>query len=434
MSLIFNKTIPHYIDFGDIFQLTTMPNFTFACWVNVSYNDVAGAIIAKKTNDNANGYRLIIQPTNLFDYHEGGRLTSTTQISLNTWYHVAITRNTTTGLKSIFVNGTLEGTQNIADPGTNINKPFTVGYDTGFPDNGFSGIIDDLRMYDRVLSNNEIETIYSAQGIDNILDGLVLRNLFKGVESETSESLSSITINNPQGGSASNSAKNITLAYTAPTGNNLVLVVIATAEGTNSGRVQPTGITFNGNNLTLVTTTRTTTSPFNGVSMFSKTVVSGESGNIVVTYSRNNNGRTVHAFTLANVNSATAEATATNFNNTGSTTTGLTTLTNGAIVVSGGTNRSDSAMSASGTNHSLSDARIGGTILAGAIGNIPVSIAGSISNIGFTADTMDASAMVLGAFTPLKNPGNIVDESGINNGLSYNFPTFDSTFLKYRRP
>jgi len=68
------------------------------------------------------------------------------------------------------------------------------------------------------------------------------------------------------------------------------------------------------------------------------------------------------------------------------------------------------------------------------MGNIPVSIAGSISNIGFTADTMDASAMVLGAFTPLKNPGNIVDESGINNGLSYNFPTFDSTFLKYRRP
>ncbi len=46
--------------------------------------------------------------------------------------------------------------------------------DTNF---GFDGRISDLRIYNRILSADEIATIYAARGVDGIVDGLVMRHM-----------------------------------------------------------------------------------------------------------------------------------------------------------------------------------------------------------------------------------------------------------------
>ena len=58
-------------------------------------------------------------------------------------------------------------------PGTQ-NGSVMIGSTPGGSGQAWNGIIDDIRVYDRVLSANEIQTIYGARGQDGIVDGLTL--------------------------------------------------------------------------------------------------------------------------------------------------------------------------------------------------------------------------------------------------------------------
>lgn len=93
--------------------------------------------------------------------------------------HYAASVNYQTGEVRIYRNGLLLTSQ-IADPAT-----FTLGNTSptnskvaglGSADDGSEeftdGRIEDLRVYSRILSDNEILTIFSCQGIDGIVQGL----------------------------------------------------------------------------------------------------------------------------------------------------------------------------------------------------------------------------------------------------------------------
>ena len=79
-------------------------------------------------------------------------------ISANTWYHAAITYNS--GSMLLYVNGSLSGN---TVTGTNSKSGFTLGGGrdtlTQYP---FTGYIDDLRIYNRILTGSELTAIYNG--------------------------------------------------------------------------------------------------------------------------------------------------------------------------------------------------------------------------------------------------------------------------------
>jgi hypothetical protein len=83
--------------------------------------------------------------------------------SISSWYHVASTYNKTTGEQKLYVNGQLVNTQ--SHPAGNTVVPLTTYSDMriGFSRfNGyFNGIIDDVRLYNRVLSDLEVVDLYT---------------------------------------------------------------------------------------------------------------------------------------------------------------------------------------------------------------------------------------------------------------------------------
>ncbi|GAB63955.1 MAG: hypothetical protein DWB56_06385 [Candidatus Jettenia sp.] len=105
----------------------------------------------------------------------GTRSTRTVQKDLGNsvgkWYHVAGTYNKITGEQKLYVNGLLVNTR--THPVGNTIVPMTaypdmrVGYsrvNKGY----FSGIIDDVRLYNRALSSQEIQNLYNkVQGLYN---------------------------------------------------------------------------------------------------------------------------------------------------------------------------------------------------------------------------------------------------------------------------
>lgn len=81
-------------------------------------------------------------------------------VSANTWYHALITYNS--GSTTLYVNGTQRGS---TISGTNSKSGLTIG--GGADSSGsypFSGLVDDLRVYNRVLSGSEISAIYAKTG------------------------------------------------------------------------------------------------------------------------------------------------------------------------------------------------------------------------------------------------------------------------------
>lgn len=88
-------------------------------------------------------------------------VTSSTALSLNTWYHVAAT--VTLGSTKLYINGSLDTT------GSNVLNSFTYGkthvgelyYSQTTAGRHFAGNIDELALFNSVLTGDEINQLYN---------------------------------------------------------------------------------------------------------------------------------------------------------------------------------------------------------------------------------------------------------------------------------
>jgi len=366
-------------------------------------------------------------------------LTSVTKLVVGQWYHIVgvIDYNANTG--AIYINGVnnnATGTLSFPNRATDNTTAYSssIGANEPNDEEWMNGIVDDARFYNRSLSADEVQTIYACRGNDSILYGLQSRWLMnEGYTGQPMGQFGPITISNIQSTSATTSGSSLTLAYTVPTGSNMILVVAATAEG-SANNVIASNMTFAGTAMAAQASTRTTVATANGVAIRSLAVTSGQTGNIVVSWAANNSGRTMMVYVLQGVASATAEGTATNFNNTGVTTTGLTTSTDGAIVVTACANADGYVMTAVGTNHTVDRTLVAGAH-AGALGHVTTVTAGTISGIGFTASPVPTGeALALAAFTPFNTLGSVRELSDYQYvATATKVPIYTDTFMKSRR-
>ena len=153
-------------------------SITLDAWVNPSTvppNNQLMSIVTKWFSEGVSGdsYGLFLSPDesgNLFllgaisePNSEDPGMIGGTRIPLNTWTHVAMTYDATTGENILYVNGVLDGvrtrTGGILDSTTNVY----IGRqdDTDFP-RFFSGEIDEVEIFNRVLRSDEILSIFNA--------------------------------------------------------------------------------------------------------------------------------------------------------------------------------------------------------------------------------------------------------------------------------
>ena len=151
-----------YVD-GIGASLQNLPNVTIAAWVNPTATPVFGNVVAKYSYANGGMILRISQISN-------GRLTphiytdtwhtcSGSVIPLNVWTHVAIRYDGTT-LKG-YVNGLEDCTTTPAVGGNLSLNPTAFLIDTTGGDH-FPGLIDDVRIYNRALSPDEVQVLYGT--------------------------------------------------------------------------------------------------------------------------------------------------------------------------------------------------------------------------------------------------------------------------------
>jgi hypothetical protein len=156
-----------YVDLGNPALLQLTGSMTWSAWVKAAANPADDGQIVAKSND-ASGWQFKTSPDtgqHTFGVGVAGATNtfvqrySATVRSLNVWYHVAGVYNASARTLDIYVNGVLNnGTLSGTIPASQINSAVNVNIGRRSGGYYFNGVIDDVRIYNRALSQAEIQT------------------------------------------------------------------------------------------------------------------------------------------------------------------------------------------------------------------------------------------------------------------------------------
>lgn len=131
---------------------------TVSAWVNLSSNPGSTNGIF---NNGGGGYWLTtnstLQPSL---YITNSTLTTSSNITLNQWYHIVGTFNA--GQRVVYINGVEVGADTGPASITTYGETCRIGNVKNIADRFLNGRIDDLRVYERALSAGEVQTMYNA--------------------------------------------------------------------------------------------------------------------------------------------------------------------------------------------------------------------------------------------------------------------------------
>jgi hypothetical protein len=169
-ALSFDGTTSEYVSVSD----TTDPSaYTISAWVRPT--DVTSVNIIARTN--ASGptsnlsHQLRITSGSKFEHYlyagGGNTVTGTTTVVSGTWYHVAgvVSSN---GAMRLYVNGVEEGTPVTIGTLDTSGDRWYIGSNSASSMDYFTGHIDEIRMYDRVLTIDEIADLASGKDTNPI--------------------------------------------------------------------------------------------------------------------------------------------------------------------------------------------------------------------------------------------------------------------------
>ena len=148
---------------------------SISVWIrpNTLGENSAGRIVTKDNNTATGHWRFQVETNNrlLFAKQHSGTLlrreSTNNSIALNTWQHVAVTWGGTSSASGVrfFVNG-IETGYAVSNDGTLIKNsdnalPVRIGSQEN-TNNSFDGSMDEVRIYNRVLSSSEIKELSAA--------------------------------------------------------------------------------------------------------------------------------------------------------------------------------------------------------------------------------------------------------------------------------
>ena len=159
-ALSFNK---NYVVIQDSNSLDLVNDFTISSWIKpTSYSGTTYRILHKHQ-----AYTFFIYSgakLTGYNYGNGTYSYSNSSVPMDVWSHVTYIQSSTNGV-SFYINGQLDGgnTASTRNAPQN-NNPVYIGIDEDLVNYSFLGLMDDVRVYNHVLSAEEIKRLYN-QGV-----------------------------------------------------------------------------------------------------------------------------------------------------------------------------------------------------------------------------------------------------------------------------
>jgi len=163
--------VDDYISIPDDASLDLDDSFTISAWINPDDYGSFNQIVDKRVggvSDPVNYHLRMVQTSGqlVFSVGDGVNtpiLTSTEVIPVTTWTHVMAVRDKANALLKIYINGRLAGSMTDTTVGGSIVNTSNVFIGARSPDiaNDFDGKIDEVMIFSKVLSADEMSRLYS---------------------------------------------------------------------------------------------------------------------------------------------------------------------------------------------------------------------------------------------------------------------------------
>jgi len=162
--------VDDYIDVGTPLIDPVTDSFTISFWVKSDDSFYTRPVFIGNNHDNLNGFYILYQgDTNIFRIKFGG--TSYDYSSINfadtNWHHIVMTYDTTTRIAEVFIDGSSIGTQTESSRNSPIGVMQIGAYNNG-ASNVLDGVIDEVFIWNRTLSADEVKTLYDLQSKKDI--------------------------------------------------------------------------------------------------------------------------------------------------------------------------------------------------------------------------------------------------------------------------
>ncbi|HEX08424.1 MAG TPA: LamG domain-containing protein, partial [Thermoplasmatales archaeon] len=156
-----------YVDCGNDSSLDLTDNFTIEAWINPYSFSFDAGIVSKYQELGHKGYVLRLANAEPYNRINFRGVLGSTLLQAKKWYHVvAVVKN---GIAYLYLNGTLDGSGSFGDIVVNEDI-LTIGVDYLQSPRYFHGLIDDVRIYNKPLTQAEILSNYLG---NVVTDGLV---------------------------------------------------------------------------------------------------------------------------------------------------------------------------------------------------------------------------------------------------------------------
>jgi hypothetical protein len=166
-----------YIDAGDVGDFDDDDEFTFSAWIYPTRG--TGAIVTKTRDESeSRGYTLQlkdgkVQISVVYGWaFNGVRIETETPLELSRWHHVSASYDGSRearGLRLI-VDGVRQSSTvqvDVLNDPPSTREPLRIGGGGG-PENRFQGLIDEVRIYSRVLTDDEVAVLFSTRPLNEI--------------------------------------------------------------------------------------------------------------------------------------------------------------------------------------------------------------------------------------------------------------------------
>jgi len=145
---------------------------TIECWIKPNYPESTAMPIIEWDSQTANGLTLFAESSHTLYgaiLDGSGNLhtlrSANDTLSANIWQHVAFTYDKSSGNALLYVNGIIVATNNFGDITPQTTYPVNIGRRTALVIGDgltYNGLLDEISLYNRALSGNEIEGIYNS--------------------------------------------------------------------------------------------------------------------------------------------------------------------------------------------------------------------------------------------------------------------------------
>jgi len=156
-----------YIEAPDDSSLDLSDAMTMAAWVKIDGSWPGkldgGRIICKRHDVVGYGYTMVIKPgrevSTWTEYHD--HCDTAQALGLEEWTHVATTYSTATQQIVMYINGDEVASESATRTMSPSGYPLRIGAQSDTLANYFLGTIDEVRIYNRTLTADEISTLYT---------------------------------------------------------------------------------------------------------------------------------------------------------------------------------------------------------------------------------------------------------------------------------